>query len=182
MKRILALIMIIILCVSLCACKKETDNTVAENTECSQQQLRELINRNIDCYYLFFVAPLSTEGDADDDGYKKALTNFFENYDAMVEFVSSTYTSDYADELLNYPKKKAPLYKNIDGAIYVNEDVIEKQTYEVAWDEYDIEFTKNTKDKCEFTLMPVTFTGDNYVTTGSAVYEDGQWKLTDMVY
>lgn len=184
MKRFLALFLMFVMCLSFSACQKNADNQSGDNTsaQCTEQELRMLIERNIDCYYLFYVAPLSTDGDADKDGYKKADTNFFENYDAMYEFLSSTYTSSRTKWLLKYPTTGKPLYKNVDGDIYVNADVIKKQTYEVAWDEYDIEFTKNKKNNCEFTLTTGTFTGDAYVTTGSAVLEDGEWKLTDIVY
>lgn len=181
MKRILALLLVIILCVSLCACKNDAD-TATQNTQCSEQQLRALIERNIDCYYLFYVAPLSADGEANDDGYAKASTIFLQDFAAMNEFLSTTYTKDKTKELLNYPDKNTPLYKDIDGAIYVNSTVITPQPYEVAWDDFTVEFTKNKKTRCEFKLTTATFSGDSYVATGSAVLEDNEWKLTDVVY
>lgn len=181
MKRILSLLMILVLCISLGACKKDAD-TATQSTQCSEQQLRALIERNIDCYYLFYVAPLNANGEADENGYAKASTVFLQDFDAMNEFLSSTYTKDKTQQLLNYPDKNKPLYKNVDGAIYVNSTVIKPQTYEVAWDEFTVEFTKNKKTRCEFKLTAATFTGDAYVTTGSAVLEDKEWKLTDVIY
>lgn len=185
MKKLLSVLLILILCLTFTACKKDTadatDSTPAQ-TECSEQDIKQLVEQNIDCYYLFYVAPLSTDGEPGKDGYSKADTGFFSDYTALYDFVSSTYTSSKTKALLEYPTTDKPLYKDVENEIYVNADVIDAQTYSISWDDFDVEFTKNSTTQCEFTLYTTTFDGEEYTTEGEAIYQNSNWLLTDIIY
>ena len=189
MKKLLAILLILTLCLSLSACKNNDENpsdkaqTVAQ-IECTEHDIRLLMETNLDCYYLFYVAPLSEGGGTDSDGYTKAETSFFANYSELSDFVTKTYTKEKSDFLLyQYPSKENPLYIEKDGAIYVDLDAVDPDEYFIMWDDsYTIKFTENTTEKCSFTLTTTDFDGNEYVTDGSAVFENGKWLLTDIVY
>lgn len=189
MKKILAIALILVFCLSLSACKSDNKTTTdtakaTAQTECSEQDIRLLMETNLDCYYLFYVAPLSEGGGTDSDGYTKAETSFFTSYSELNDFVTKTYTKEKSDFLLHqYPSKENPLYIEKDGAIYVDLDAVDPDEYFIMWDDsYTIKFTENTTEKCSFTLTTTDFDGNEYVTDGSAVFENGKWLLTDIVY
>ena len=189
MKKLLAILMVLALCLSFSACKNNDEkpaDTQKEVTlsECTEQDVRILIERNLDCYYLFYVAPLSQGGGTDSDGYTKADTSFFASYSEMCDFVTTTYTKEKSDYLLHqYPSVENPLYIEKNGAVYVDLDVVEPVEYNILWDDsYTVEFTENSTEKCSFTLTTTDFDGNEYKTDGSAVNDNGKWLLTDMVY
>lgn len=187
MKKILTILLLLALCLSFSACKKDTDDTSSTTvsvSECSEQDIRMLMERNLDCYYLFYVSPLSQGGGTDSDGYTKANTSFFADYNEMCDFVRSTYTAEKSSYLLNsYPSTENPLYIQKDGAIYVDLDAITPIEYNVMWDDsYTVEITEATNSECKFTLKTTDFDEKEYVAEGTAVFEDGKWLFTDLVY
>lgn len=190
MKRFLSIILVTLLCISFSACKNENDsnNTDAMNnvaqSECSEQELRLLMESNLDCYYLFYVAPLTEGGGTDSDGYTKADTSFFATYKELCDFVNNTYAEKTASYLLNsYPSAENPLYIEKNSLVYVDLDAVEETEYEVMWDDsYTIEFIESSLSRCSFKLTTEDFDGDEYVADGSAVFENGKWLLEDMVY
>lgn len=190
MKRIILLLLVLVMAFSVVACSDEEasvtediDNITDAQEDCTEQTILELINYNIDCYYMFYVSPVDTVGEADKDGYYKAVDNFFESYNDLKEFLAKTYTSEKCDELLAYPSEDKPLYKNVDGEIYVNPDVITPVDYTIAWDDViTVEFTEKTKQKCSFDLVTYDFDGNKYYTNGSVVHQDKAWVLSDMIY
>lgn len=186
MKKLLALLLIFILCLSVSACKNDEttdiDGVSASSTECTEQDIYRLVERNLDYYYIFCVAPLSYEGDKTDDGYYKADTSFLSDYNAMESLVKSTYISEKASKLLSYPNEEKPLYKNIDGEIYINPDYAENIDYNILWDDtYTVKFTEKSKEECTFELSTTDFDGNTYVTEGKAVFQYGGWVLTDII-
>ncbi len=188
MKKLLSILLILCMCLAFTACKNNDTDIVDETnitqakTECSEQEIRELIERNLDCYFMFFVAPISTVGEENEDGYYKADDSFFADYADMYDFVSSTYTSGRTKWLFNHPKKDKPLYKEIDGDIYVNPSVIKADEYEVAWDEFELDFVLSSNTQCDFTLTTTDFDGKEYTVEGFAVHQGDSWLLTDLVY
>ncbi len=190
MKRILALLLAMLMCVLLASCKD--DATVSEETNtvetsefaCTEKTLRELLETNFDCYYLFYVAPISEGGGTDSDGYTKADTAFFASYSELRDFVTGTYTKEKSDYLLyEYPRPEKPLYKEKNGAVYVDLDAVEPTSYRIIWDDsYTVTFTENDNTKCAFTLTTIDLDSNEYTTSGTAVFESGNWRLTDLVY
>ncbi len=186
MKRLIALIFILIITISFSACKKDPApaQDTPSNEHCTQQDIRMLMERNLDCYYLFYVAPISEISFTDSDGYSKVNSTFFASYAELCEFVESTYTAEKAFYLLNeYPSAKEPLYFEKNSDFYVNLNVVEPVTYEIMWDDtYTIEFIDNSNEVCTFELSTTDFDGNPYTTSGKAVMQNGDWVLTDIIY
>ncbi len=191
MKKLLSLILILVLCLTFTACQtsqktvdvSKLDNITEAQAECSELEIRQLIERNLDCYFLFYVAPLSSpDGEPDEDGYCKADTSYFQSYEELENLIYSTYTAEKAAEILSYPEKDKPLYKNVDGDIYVNEDVIKPKEYEILWDDFDLELTESTKTQCNFNLYTTDFYSNEYNTDGFAVHQGDKWLLTYIIH
>ncbi|MBQ4128146.1 MAG: hypothetical protein IJD68_00050 [Ruminococcus sp.] len=187
MKKLIALFLAVALLLCLSACNKVDTSQYSHITqakqECSEQEIRQLIEKNLDCYFLFYVSALDYSQEENIDGYYKADTSYFESYEALYNFVNDTYVAEKAQELLNYPSKETPLYKEIDGELYVNPDVIAPVNYEVMWDDsYTLKFKSNSTSACSFEIVTTDFDGNKYVTQGAAVNQKKHWYLTDFVY
>lgn len=187
MKKLIALLLAVALMLCLGACNKvdttQYSNITHAKQECSEQQIRQLIEKNLDCYFLFYVSPLGYSEEDSTDGYYKADTSYFDDYEALYSFVNDTYVAEKSQELLDYPNKETPLYKELAGELYINPDVVPPVDYQVMWDEsYTVKFTSNSTSACSFEITTVDFDGNEYVTQGSAVNQNKHWYLTDFVY
>lgn len=186
MKKLLALFLVLMMCLSFAACKgKDADTVVASELTSDEleQEIRFLMERNLDYYYLYYVAPLNHTTQQNSDGYYGTDGSFLEDYAALENLVNSTYSKQIAAELLSYPYEGEPLYKNSNGLIFVKPDVISPVEYNILWeDSYTITFTEITDENCSFTLNTVDIDGKEYTTEGSAVVENNSWLLTDIVY
>lgn len=188
MKKIIALVLSLLLCLSVTACKNNQDDSASPSqtapTECTEQDVRILMEHNLDCYYLFYVSPLAQGGGTDSDGYTKADNSYFASYKELSDFVENTYTQEKSAYLLSsYPTKSNPLYIEKNGLVYIDLDAITPVEYNVIWDDsYTVEFTENSTTKCSFNLTTEDFEGKEYVASGSAVFENGKWLLEDIVH
>ena len=191
MKKTLALLLAILLCFSLVSCKKKSDDQkISEEKPQSVTEaeiapeeitIRTLIEQNLDCYFLFYVSPLEHTDQQNSDAYYGTTENVFKSYEELEELVNSTYTKKKAKELLNFPTKEMPLYKD-DGKIFVYPAVIEPVEYDIIWDTYSVEPKKVSDTEYTFTLKTVDINDKEYVTEGKIIKEDGDWLLTDLVY
>lgn len=184
MKRTLTLIMILILCVSLCACKKnkQAQAPVPTNAECTEQELLTLIEQNADCYYFFYVSPLEHTTQQNSDGYMGVAPGVFADYESLKTLVESTYTKVCADNLLNYPSADAPLYKEAGGGFFVNPEVEGNADYKLTWNEITVEITNSSKTECSFKVTTLDDSSSPYTTEGKAIYENGKWRLAELIY
>ncbi len=185
MKKLLALFLALVLCLSFTACKNNSANTAASKLSDSEleHEIRVLIEQNLDCYFIFYVAPLNHTTQQNSDGYYGTDGSYLESYAALESLVNSTYTQQKAQQLLNYPSEQAPLYKDSYGSIFVKPDVITPVKYNILWeDDYTLTFTEKTKNECSFELNTVDIDGNAYTTNGSAIVENGSWLLTDLIY
>lgn len=192
MKKTLALLLAILLCFSLVSCKKKSDDQkISEEKPQSVTEaeiapeeitIRTLIEQNLDCYFLFYVSPLEHTDQQNSDAYYGTTENVFKSYEELEELVNSTYTKKKAKELLNFPTKEMPLYKDVDGKIFVYPAVIEPVEYDIIWDTYSVEPKKVSDTEYTFTLKTVDINDKEYVTEGKIIKEDGNWLLTDLVY
>ncbi|MBQ2944880.1 MAG: hypothetical protein IJD93_09390 [Ruminococcus sp.] len=190
MKKLLALFLALMMCLSFTACKDKdtdtgTDTVVASHLSDSELELelRFLIESNLDCYFLFYVAPLNHTTQQNSDGYYGTDGSFLSTYAALEDLVYSTYAKDKAEDLMNYPSEQEPLYKDSNGNIFVKPDVITPVDYNILWeDDYTITFTDRTDKNCSFVLNTVDLDGNAYETEGSAVIENNRWLLEDLIY
>lgn len=187
MKRLLALILALMMCLSFTACK---DKENSQNTEAKpltkaelEHEIRVLMEQNLDCYYMFYVAPLSHTAQQNSDGYYGTDGAYLADYSALESKVHSTYVSETAEKLLSYPTATAPLYKDVDDKIFVKPDVITPVEYNILWDDnYTVELLETSDTKCTFKLTTIDFDSNPYTTNGCATYVDGKWLLDDLVY
>lgn len=189
MKRLLALILATLMCFFVTACKDNSTNDLKNTTtekfseEKVEHEIRVLMESNLDCYYMFYIAPLSHTTQQNSDGYYGTDESYLESYSKLSEIVYSTYTPQTAKKLLSYPNDTTPLYKDVDGKIFVKPDVITPVEYNILWDEtYTLEFTETSDTKCTFKLTTTDLDSNPYETTGSAVNIDGEWVLEDLIY
>lgn len=192
MKKILALALVILLSFSLVSCKKESEVQKTSETKAQavadeeippeEITIRTLLEQNLDCYFLFYVSPLEHTDQQNSDAYYGTTQSVFKSYEELEELVNSTYTKKKAKELLNYPSKEMPLYKNVEGLIFVYPAVIEPVEYDIIWDTYSVEPTKVSDKEYTFTAKTVDLDGKEYVTEGKVVKENDEWRLADLVY
>lgn len=188
MKKILVFLLAVVMCLSFCACKKNENPPQTGNTQtvapCSDQQIRLLMEQNLNYYYLFYVDPLEITGSTDSDKYGVADTSYVADYNALKDMINSTYVSEKATQLLNYPSSDTPLYKEKNGKLYVNPGVATSVEYNVIWDPdvYEVKILSSSETECTFELVGETFDGESYKTSGSAVVQNGKWLLTDVIH
>lgn len=191
MKRFVSLLLMFVVFASVClcltSCKKdeETVTTVKEETvaELSDQDIRILMEKNLDCYFLFYVAPLAHTTQQNSDGYYGTEKNYLQSYYELEKLVSNTYTNEKSYELLNFPDSSAPLYKNYDGEIFVNPDAITPVDYEIMWeDDYTIEMKKVSDTEYDLSFSTRDFELEPYSTNGKIVFENGNWRFADVIY
>lgn len=188
MKRLSALLLALLMCLSFTACKKDKDKDTktatadTAQTECTEQQVKRLVEKNLDCYFIYYVSPLTHTTQQNSDGYYGTDGSYFSSYKELEDLVKSTYTAEKATQLLSYPSENAPLYKNVEGLIFTKPDVIKPVEYNIIWDSYTVEFTENGTKKCSFKLNTTDLDGKEYTTDGEAVFENGTWLLTDLIY
>lgn len=184
MKRLTALFLTLMLCFALCACKKNNPSPAqtATNAECTEQELLTLIEQNADCYHFFYVKPLEHTTQQNSDGYMGVAPGVFPDYQSLKTYVTDTYTKSCAEELLNYPSKDAPLYKEAGGGFFVNPDVKGNPSYALMWNEVSVTITKSTKSECSFDVATYANDGSKYNTSGKAFYENGKWRLANLIY
>lgn len=183
MKRVITFILALMMCVSLAACKNETPETPqAAAPQFTEEIAKQLVEKNLDCYFIFYVSPLTCTQQQNSDGYFGTDTSYLENYEALETLVKSTYTESRADIVLNYPSKENPLYKNVDGLIFEDPTAVEPVEYDILWDDYSVEITQTSEDECSFTLKTTDMNSKEYTTTAQAVLENNEWKLTEVIY
>ncbi|MBR2714662.1 MAG: hypothetical protein IKB73_00445 [Ruminococcus sp.] len=185
MKKLLSLVLVVLFCFSFAACKSKDDSTATTKAQksCTEQTIKQLMEKNLDCYYLFYVTPLSHTTQQNSDGYYGNDKSYLSTYEELENLVYGTYTDSTAKKLLSHPKSSTPLYKNSNGEIFINPDVIKPVEYNILWDEnYLVTIDENTKSKCTFTLKTVDLDNKEYSTDGTAVYENGNWVFSEIVY
>ena len=201
MKRFLTLILALTIALSMClfltSCKNDDEKTdtqaddtqVADTqaeditvTELSEQDVRILMEKNLDCVFLLLVSPLNHTTQQNSDGYYCTDGSYMQTYDELKDLVEDTYTADKAKELLNHPASDSPLYKNYDNKIYVKPDVITPIDYEIVWeDDYTIDMEKISDTEYLLTFETYDVNSNNYVTNGRIVFENEKWRFDDLV-
>ena len=185
MKKLLTLMLCLLMCLSFTACKDKEKTKGAKDTELTaqlEQEIRVLMEQNLDCYFVYFVSPITHTTQQNSDGYYGTDGAYFEDYNALKTLVESTYVSTKAEELLNYPSKETPLYKSVDGLIFTKPDVASFVKYNIIWEEYSVEILESSDEKCTFKLKTVDLNGKEYTVDGAAAKENDKWLFEDIVH
>jgi len=203
MKKICLLLSLLIICSFCCGCfnskKVENESNISsitsnntENTEENEEiieEIEDLVEDNTECFMeIYSVKPLDYEYE-DIDGYHLVNDEDFKTFEDLKTFTESVYTIETAKKLYNkvdYENK--PIYKDIDGRLYINVMGFGAKGYNVNWDDPIIEIKSLTKDTCEFTVTATLIepgdnvSGEPYTKDGKAVLENGKWKLSEVIY
>lgn len=191
MKRFIAILLAITLVLSmsfcLVSCKKDNKSNTAENTdtikELTEYDVRLLMEKNLDCYFLFYVSPLKCTTQQNSDAYYGTDGSYFKTYDELEELVRSTYTEDKATQLLNYPSEDLVLYKNVEGLIFEYPAAIKPVEYRVVWDDsYTIDMKKVSDTKYKLHFNTTDLDSKSYETDGEIVFENSEWRFSDLIY
>ena len=186
MKRITALVALLALCITLCACSCVADTSDSADTKvgaCTELTIRKLMEQNLDCYFLYYVEPLPVTTQRNSDGYLGTDGSIYKTFSEFENLIKTTYVKESADKLLNYPSKETPLYKGVQDSIFVKPDVAEFEKYDIIWDDsYTITIDSSTDTQCNFTLNTTDLDNKPYTTKGSAKVQNGKWLLADIIY
>lgn len=170
--------------------QEETGEQIPEYTV-TETELRNLIDNNIYCMLnVFDLGTLPTIGEPlDGTNLYQVDTDIFKNYSEFEEYIRSIYIKDWADTLLyNYPYEGVRLYSEVDGKLYVDMTYAGGKGYYVDWDDYSVQIDTVKDGICEFTIKTsVEWPAENpvkedYILNETAVYENGGWKLTRIIY
>ncbi len=183
----LALILTFSMCLCLSSCKKDEKNGSSKNantvTELTEQDIRLLMEKNLDCYFLFYVSPLTCTTQQNSDAYYGTDQSYFKTYDELKDLVETTYISEKATELLNYPSEDLVLYKNVDGLIFEYPAAIKPVEYNIIWDDsYTVEMEKKSDTKYALSFTTTDLDSKAYETDGEIVFENGKWRFADLIY
>lgn len=175
---------------SITQVQEESGEQIPENTV-TEAELRNLIDNNIYCMFnVFDLGTLPTTGEpVDGTNLYQVDTDIFKNYSEFEEYVRSIYSKDWADTLLyNYPYEGVRLYSEVDGKLYVDMTYAGAKGYYVDWNDYSVQIDTVKAGICEFTIKTsVEWPADNpvkedYILNETAVYENGGWRLTRIIY
>ncbi len=157
----------------------------------TEAQLRNLTYQNFYCLtHIFEVGSLPTVGEPIKDNLYQVNTDEFADYEAFKNYICSIYSKEEADVLLNnFPYENAQKYVDYEGKLCLDRNYEGGKGYYVDWNNnYSIEIVSQDSNKCDFkVLTTVTWPAENptpedYTINATAVFEDGSWKLTSMLY
>ena len=164
------------------------DGDTEETVAITEDDLRRLIAGNIKCNAWFGYSSLPTDPSADlSQSGRQVDTNYFADYASFDEYIHSIYCKQEADRLLyNFPEKGEQKYYDQDGMLYLNVNYDGAKGYYVDWSDYTLTIDSVDGNLCTFTATAsVEWPADEpkkepYPVTQTAVFEDGNWVLTQL--
>lgn len=205
MKRLLTMILLLTWC--LCACGRVTDGgqTASDNgsvasdnavttsdsaaaPEITMKQLRRLMDENLYCMQRVLTLgflPYGGDPVAEDHIYR-VQSDRFTTYAQLREYLLTVYTEEETENLLNHGGY--PTYLDVDGYLCIDVHHTGGKGYYVDWTNYELTLDSMESAACHFTVtgvieepaeVPVK---EPYSATATAVYENGRWVLTAMIW
>lgn len=168
----------------------EEAETVDYETEQMTNKMRDLFDNNLYCVFhmFYFGNHLETTSESGGHNLLKVKTDKFASYSAYEVFLKATYTADVVRELI----LPAKYMSGSNGELCLNTVFVEDgQFYDVSdyyvdWSDYQLVVDAHSEKECYFT---VTATENNpnvgqraYECGGKAVYQNGKWILTEVIY
>ncbi|MBQ5755571.1 MAG: hypothetical protein IIV90_07855 [Oscillospiraceae bacterium] len=161
----------------------------------TQAELESLVECNFDCMVnIFVLGNLEAEAwpenpQSEEDYIVKVAPDRFETFADLETYVRSVYAAEYADHLLyHYPQEDAPLYQDRDGELYIDLMRSGGKGYYVNWWENEVVIDSCEGGECQFRILTTIEepadvpTPEPYEIAGTAVYQNSQWVLTDMLF
>lgn len=177
--------------------KSETEAEISAETEAAAENtvsvdtLSKLMDENLNCMrHIFALGSLPYSGDPVEGEYiYKVDDEKFKTFDDLRNYLLTVYSSDYTDQLLyNTPYENDPLYLDINGELCINSARAGAKGYYVNWDSPAIDIRSSDSTVCQFTITgqleePADeVIPEPYSIDAEAVYENGRWVLTEMIY
>lgn len=175
----------------------ETESETSAETEeavenaVSADTLSGLMDENLYCMrYVFSLGSLPYSGDPVEGEYiYKVDDEKFKTFDDLKNYLLTVYSADYTDQLLyNTPYENDPLYLDINGELCINTANAGAKGYYVNWDNAVIDIKSSDSTSCKFTITgqleepAEEVIPEPYSVDAEAVYENGRWVLTKMIY
>lgn len=168
-----------------------TDVTDATDASVTETEIRALVDENLNCMRDIFVLGMLPTEDAPIQGewIYQVKEDIFRDYAEFESYVRSVYCKETADMYLyDYPYEGEPKYVNIDGKLCANKYLDGGRGYYVDWTDYALTIESVKDGRCQFTVTClVEWPAENpvaeeYPVSGEAIYENGRWLLTEMLY
>ena len=161
----------------------------------TQEELENLVECNFDCMVnIFVLGNLNADAwpenpQSEEDYIVKVAPDRFETFADLENYVRSVYAAEYADHLLyHYPQEDTPLYHDRDGELYMDLMRSGGKGYYVNWWENEVVIDSCEGGECQFRILTTIEepadvpTPEPYEIAGTAVYQNSQWVLTDMLF
>jgi|GEM_PF-6183060 len=148
--------------------------------------LKPLVERNLVCVeQLFYAAGLQPDYDRPVAGAGNACevdSAEFPDYEALQDFLESTYISSVVEDLLasKPADEDYPLYFESGGKLCVNERLIMNETQRFNWENYHIQIADSSAQVCRFEVALSKLEDGRLVPVAikmNAVKEADAWRL-----
>ena len=190
MKKIILITVCMMLLLTACSSKGESDTTKVPQTtapsfdmyvgEGTLSTLRSLVRMHGELETNVFVKnhlPVDASGVFELDGAAYAPVNggSVATYGELCYLVESTYTSEDAEFILN----NSPIYAEIDGKFCFNMacEPLFSGDYAYDWSSFEIEPTSVSDEKIVFDVTVNDYMGKELTISMTAVSVDGNWRL-----
>jgi|GEM_PF-826431 len=198
MKKLTAVLLLLLLILSGCSQNASTPETDTDITEVTQEQIpgfenyvgdaqleifRTLINAN--AYFVtdvFHASRLKYDENAffkkENVKYYQVKSDKFKTYAELEESVYTIYTDEVAKKLLGNPK----IYSFIDGIFCIDSSKTASNAYNYDWTDFKIQVKQASDSKCVLTVTIKDNSGAEKDIEITIVLINGNWKLNDFYY
>lgn len=173
--------------------EEKTDEIIDDEAfDISDDELNSLIRENIYCNMIFNLKTLPTkeEIDYESENYLyETDSEKFPDYASFESYIRSVYCEAEADRLLyDSPYEGMPMYTESEGKLCIDSRFLGSKGYYVDWTDFSFVINSSDNNRVSFTLCgkaeypsdePVI---EEYSVEGAAVYENGGWRLEEMLY
>lgn len=148
----------------------------------------DLMEKNAVCIKMFMSGIVEYADEPLIDNCYQLINSDFADYSELENFVNGIYSSEEAERILhNYPYEGSSIYKDCDGVLCVDLNVLAPKGYFVDWNNVEVEITNSDADHISFKAKAsAEYPGENisedYEAAGEAVNENGHWVLEEMIY
>lgn len=165
--------------------------TAIEETDKMDETVRQLFQKNIDCMMnIFCINHLPYDEESVQEGHLcKVSEERFAGYADFEEYIRSVYCAEEAERLLqDFPYEGEPLYRDVEGVLYIDLNLIGAKGYFVDWTDCKITVDDLTAESCAFTATGMMeepaeeLVQEAYTVNGTVVQENGKWVLEKMMY
>lgn len=121
-------------------------------------------------------------GNLPEDGFYTCVSDDFQNFDEFSEYVRSVYVKETAEKLLTDPFGSGPVYGVDDtGALGLSSSMTPDPTSGSSWANVQFVCTPVSETLCDITITLKDASDNDVIKDIQLIFEDGKWKLSEMV-